>query len=196
MAMPVRTLTSLGLLLALLLVHLGGCAPRLAPAVPPGLALEPGRYIAAVYRNPDFTPIGVTYAVKPFSVEMARGVDPGTFQGLLQTELVQAMEANGLKLAPQGDATLTGVVQQVELRGKPLRFITGKICADLLVSGTISHQDQTLLAFQDRIHFTSPVNPGPPAPKEDELLLRQVAQTFAVHLLNELLLYWPPAAGK
>jgi hypothetical protein len=44
--------------------------------------------------------------------------------------------------------------------------------------------------------MSSPVNPGPPAPKEDELLLRQAARTFASHLLNEMLLYWPPAEGK
>jgi hypothetical protein len=27
-------------------------------------------------------------------------------------------------------------------------------------------------------------------------LLRQAARTFAIHLLNEMLLYWPPAEGK
>jgi len=43
---------------------------------------------------------------------------------------------------------------------------------------------------------SSPVNPGPAAPKENELLLRQAARTFAVHLLNELLLYRPLAEGK
>jgi len=26
--------------------------------------------------------------------------------------------------------------------------------------------------------------------------LRQAARTFAIHLLNEMLLYWPPAEGK
>jgi hypothetical protein len=193
--MPVRTCTSLGLLLALLL-PLCGCAPRLAPAVPPGLALEPGRYLAAVYRNPDFTPTGVTYAVEPFNVAEAQGVDPGSFQTLLQTELAQAMGANGLQLAPQGQATLTGVIQRLDLRGKSLRFLTGKISADLTVSGVINRRDETLFAFQDRIHLTSPLNPGPAAPREDELLLRQAARTCAVHFLNELLLYGRPAEGK
>ena len=193
--MSVRLCTSLGLFLALLL-HLCGCGPRLAPAVPPGLALEPGRYLAAVYRNPDFTPTGVSSAVEPFSVAQAQRVDPGSFQTMLQTELTQAMGANGLKVAPQGQATLSGVVQRVDLQGKSFRFLTGKIAVDLTVSGVISRGDETLLAFQDRIHLTSPVNPGPAAPREDELLLRQAARTCAIHFLNELLLYWPPAEGR
>jgi hypothetical protein len=84
----------------------------------------------------------------------------------------------------------------VALRGAALRFFRGKIDADLVVSGAITRGGDTLFAFQDRFRLSSPVNPGPPAPKEDDLLLRQAAQTFATHLLNELLLYGLPADGK
>ncbi len=82
------------------------------------------------------------------------------------------------------------------IQGRTLRFIRGKIDAALVVSASITRGGDTLFACQDRISMSSPVNPGPPAPKEDELLLRQAARTFAIHLLNEMLLYWPPAEGK
>ena len=111
-------------------------------------------------------------------------------------ELTRAWEANGLKLSPQGQTAVTGVVQYVALRGESLRWLTGKIGADLVVSGAITQGTETLFAFQDRFRLSSPVNPGPPAPKEDELLLRQAAHAFAAHLLNEMLLYWPSAEGK
>jgi hypothetical protein len=91
---------------------------------------------------------------------------------------------------------VSGVIQFVAVRGGLIRFLRGKIDANLVVSGAIIRQGGTLFAFQDRISLSSPVNPGPPAPKEDELLLRQAARIFAVHLLNELLLYWPTAEDK
>ncbi len=111
-------------------------------------------------------------------------------------ELNLAWRANGLKLSPQGDTVVNGVVQSVAVRGTALRFLRGKIDADLVVSAAITRGGDTLFACQDRISLSSPVNPGPPAPKEAELLLRLAARTFAVHLLNEMLLYWPPAEGK
>ena len=111
-------------------------------------------------------------------------------------ELTLAWRANGLKVLPQGDTVVSGVVQYVAVRGRAFRFLTGKIDADLVVSGAITRGGATLFACQDRISLSSPVNPGPPPPKETELLLRLAARTFAVHLLNEMLLYWPPAEGK
>ena len=87
-------------------------------------------------------------------------------------------------------------MQQVEIRGAPLRLLLGKITAQLTVSGAITRGNETLFAFQDRFSLSSPLNPGPPAPKERELLLHQAARTLAAHLLNELLLYWPEAEGK
>ena len=42
MTMRMRKRTFLGLVVALCLVGQWGCAPRLAPATPPGVALSPG----------------------------------------------------------------------------------------------------------------------------------------------------------
>ena len=196
MTMGMRKHTSAGLVVALCLVGLWGCMPRLAPATPAGVTLSPGRYLTAYYRAPDFTPAQATYVLTPFTVSTAQGVAADTFQGLLMEELTLAWRANGLKVLPQGDTVVSGVVQYVAVRGATWRFLTGKIDADLVVSGAITRGGDTLFACQDRISLSSPVNPGPPAPKETELLLRQAARTFAVHLLNEMLLYWPPAEGK
>jgi hypothetical protein len=168
----------------------------LAPATPAGVALSPGRYLTAYYRAPDFTPAQGTYALTLFPVETAQGVAADAFQGLFMEELNQAWRANGLKLSPQGDTVVNGAVQFVAIRGAAWRFLRGRIDADLVVSGAITRGNDTLFACQDRISLSSPVNPGPPAPKEDELLIRQAARTFAIHLLNEMLLYWPPAEGK
>ena len=143
-----------------------GCAPRLAPATPPGVALSPGRYLTAYYRAPDFTPAQATYVLTPFKVETAQGVAADTFQSLFMEELTQAWRANGLKLSDQGDTVVNGVVQFVAVRGAAFRFLRGKIDADLVVSGAITRGGDTLFACQDRISLSSPVNPGPPAPKE------------------------------
>jgi hypothetical protein len=186
----------LALVWALCLICLWGCVPRVPPATPPGVILQPGRYLTAYYRAPDFTPVQATYTLTPFSVVTSQGFPADTFQALFMQELTQAWQANGLKLSSPGDTVLAGVVQYVAIRGTTFRFLRGKIDADLVVSGAITRGDETLFAWQDRISLSSPVNPGPPAPKEDELLLRQAARTFATHLLNELLLYWPPAEGK
>jgi len=196
MTMWMRKLTSWGLVALLCLVGQAGCAPRLAPATPAGVALSPGRYLTAYYRAPDFSPAQAAYVLTPFRVETAQGVAADTFQALFMEELTLAWRANGLKLADQGDTVAEGVVQYVAVRGAAFRFIRGRIDADLVVSGAITRGGGVLFACQDRITLSSPVNPGPPAPKEDELLLRQAARTFASHLLNEMLLYWPPAEGK
>ncbi len=196
MTMGIRTLTSSGLAAALCLVCLWGCAPRLAPATPGGVVLSAGRYLASYYRAPDFDPAKGTYVLKAFPLETVQGVAPDIFQGLFMEELAQAWRANGLKIADQGDTSLDGVVQYVAIRGAALRFLRGKIDADLIVSAAITQGGEVQFACQDRISVASPVNPGPPAPKEAELLLRQAARTFATHLLNEMLLYWPTAEGK
>jgi hypothetical protein len=193
--MRMRKCTSLGLVLTLCLLGQWGCVPRVPPATPPGLTLTPGRYLTAYYRAPDFAPAQVTYVLTPFPVEMAQGT-PADVQDLFMQELDRAWRANGLKISLQGDTDLTGVIQYVAVRGAAFRFLTGKIDADLVVSGAISRDDVTLFAFQDRVSLSSPVNPGPPAPKESDLLLRQAVRTFAGHLLNEMLLYWPSAEGK
>jgi hypothetical protein len=196
MTMRMKKFTSWALAMILLLGGQAGCAPRLAPATPPEVALSPGRYLTAYYRAPDFNPAQAVYVLTPFRVDTAQGVAADTFQALFMEELTQAWRANGLKLSGQGDTAAGGVVQYVALRGAAYRFLRGRIDADLVVSGAITRGDETLFACQDRISLSSPVNPGPPAPKEDELLLRQAARTFAIHLLNEMLLYWPPAEGR
>jgi hypothetical protein len=186
----------LGLRLALILMLCNGCLPRLAPATPPGVTLQPGRYLSMFYRAPDFTPERAAYLLEPFSIGEAQGVSTQTFQTLLREELLRAWQANGLKVSPRGDAVLTGTVQYVALRGLSFRFITGKISADLVVSGALTRGGETLFAFQDRIHLNSPVKPGPAAPKEGELLLLEAARTLSAHLLNELLLYGLPVEGR
>jgi hypothetical protein len=183
-----------GAALALLLVW--GCATSSAPVLPGGIVLQPGRYVTASYRAPDFAADRTAYALEQFTVPAARGADPEAFQAELQAELARAFQANGLRLDPRSDAVLGGTATRLALRGTSLRFIFGRITADLTVEGRLSRGDEILFAFQDRISLSSPVNPGPSAPKEKELLLSQVARTCAAHLVNELLLYWPPEEGK
>jgi hypothetical protein len=191
--MGVKKPLSLGLL-ALVLAFSQACLPRPVPIVPPGVTLHPGRYIEESYRASGFAADQISYSFTPFTVVQAQGVSPDTFPSLLQTELTRAWEANGLKVAPQGDCVLSGTVQLVGVK-KTLRFLIGRISAELIVSGAIRRNEETLFAFQDRIHLTSPVNPGPSAPKESELLLQQVARTLTTHLLDEILLYWGTDAG-
>ena len=194
--MWIKRCTSLGLMAALTMMLIWGCAPRMTPTLMGDLALQPGRYVTASYRAPDFAANRTAYALEPFTVPAAQGADPEAFQAQLQAELSRAFQANGLKIDPVSDAVLSGTVPRLAIRGAYLRFIFGKITADLTVEGRVTRGPETLFAFQDRISLTSPVNPGSPAPKEKELLLNQAARTFAFHLLNELLLYWPVEEGK
>jgi hypothetical protein len=189
---------ALGLCLALLMVGGGSCVPQPLPPVS-GATLQPGRFLAGFFIAPGFVPERVTYNLEPFTVEEARRVDPANFQALLQEELAQAWEANGLKVkGPQGVYRVTGAVRLVNVKGTHLRFLTGRISARLEVSGVITQEGRTVFAFSDWVEVRSPVKPGSPAPKEQEILLRQAARTFVNHLLTELLLYRPPdseAAG-
>ena len=194
--MWIKRCTSLGLMAALTMMLIWGCAPRMTPILAGDLTLQPGRYLTASYRAPDFAANRTAYALEPFTVPAAQGVDPEAFQAQLQAELSRAFQANGLKIDPGSDTVLSGTVSRLAIRGASLRFIFGKITATLTVEGRVTRGAETLFAFQDRISLTSPVNPGPPAPKEKELLLNQAARTFAFHLLNELLLYWPAEEGK
>lgn len=183
---------ALRLCLALLMFSAGSCAPRPLPSPVSGITLEPGRFLEGYYRAPGFAPAKVTYALEPFVVEGARGIDPDAFRDLLQTELPQAWEANGLKLkGPKGACRVSGTVSQVRIEGTFLRFLTGKISARLEVAGAITREGRTLFAFSDRVQVNSPVNPGSPAPKEQELLLRRAVRVFVNHLLTELLFQGP-----
>ncbi len=73
--------------------------------------------------------------------------------------------------------------------GTRLRWLTGRLHASLAIAGTISRGEQVLFAFRDQVNVSSPLAPGPPAPREQELLLRQLARESIHHLLNELLLH-------
>jgi hypothetical protein len=172
-----------------------GCLPPRSAAPVSGVALQPGRYLEAFYQNPEFVPGREKYLLEPFNLELAGSKDSETFQAILQEELRRAWEANGLKLAETPEACrVSGTVHRMRLGGGRLRFLFGKIYADLSISGQITQGEKILFAFQDRIHITSPVKPGAAAPKETELLLRQAARTFAAHLLTEMLLQGLPAA--
>ena len=173
-----------------------GCAPRMTPILAGDLTLQPGRYLTASYRAPAFVANRTAYALELFTVPAAQGVDPEGFQAQLQAELSRAFQANGLKIDPASDTLVSGTVSRLAIRGASFRFIFGKITAELTAEGRVTRGAETLFAFQDRISVTSPLNPGPPAPKEKELLSNQAARTFASHLLNELLLYWPVEEGK
>jgi len=194
--MWIKRCASWGLMAALTIMLIWGCAPRMTPTLMGDVALQPGRYVTASYRAPDFAANRTAYALEPCTVPAAPGVDPEAFQAQLQAELSRSFQANGLKLDPGSDTVLRGTVSRLAIRGTSLRFIFGKISAELSVEGRITRGAETLFAFQDRISLTSPLNPGPPAPKEKELLLNQAVRTFALHLLNELLLYWPAEEGK
>lgn len=190
--------TSLGLITALVMAVAwlpGGCVPRPVPA-PAGISLGPGRYVTASYRAPGFEAGRTSYALKPFTVQVAQGVAPETFQLELQEELRRTLQANGLKVDPASATVLEGDVSRVAVQEASLRFITGKITVALTLDGQISRGQEILFAFYDRFTVTSPLNPGPPAPKERELLLNQAARTAAVHLMNELLLTGPPPTAS
>ncbi len=182
------------LFLILLWVASMGCRAHL-PAPPPGITLQPGRYLTAVFQAPEFAPDQTAYSLETFTVDASQGVEAGAFQTLFRTELARALEANGLKQETSQEACrLSGSVQLAALRGTRLRFIFGSISVELIVSGTITRGEEILFAFQDRVDITSPTRAGT-APKEVEILLRQAVQTLAVHLLNELLLRKLPPEG-
>ena len=180
-------------LLALALFLAAGCLAPPLPLSQDGVDLQQGRFLAAYYFAPDFVPDQVFYHLESFFLEEAQGVDPDAFRTQFHTALAKAWEANGLKLAARENACrLAGTVHRVSLRGAFFRFITGKISADLTVSGSITRNGEVLFAFRDRFSVSSPVNPGPPVPKEAELLLQQLCQAFAHRLLNEILLHGLP----
>jgi hypothetical protein len=185
---------SLGLLVLAILTG-GGCRGRALPVVIAGVTLQPGYYLKEYYCAPDFKPDQVTYALTPFTVARAAGIPPETFQSMLAADLARAFGANGLKVAPEGDCRLTGTVAEVQIKGTRFRFLAGQISAELTVSGSIIRGEQTLFAFRDRVQVASPINPGPQARREVELLLQQAAREFSSHLMDELLLHGAAAEG-
>ncbi len=167
-----------------------GCASYRLPPPPAGASLERGKFVQEFFLAPGFAPAQVSYALGPFTVDQARGVTPEAFVSLFRAELTRAWEANGLKLSDKKpDCRLAVTLHQVTVDSGSFRFFRGKISALLVVSGTISRDNRLLFAFRDRLSLDSPVNPGPPAPKESELLLKRISRELAHRLLNELLLH-------
>jgi hypothetical protein len=73
--------------------------------------------------------------------------------------------------------------------------LSGRLFASLTIAGTINRGEQVLFAFQDQINLSSPVSPGLAAPREQDLLLHQLAREAAHHILNELLLHGRTVSG-
>jgi hypothetical protein len=174
------------------LAILGGCGTRMLPAPPAdlaGLPMQPGRYVKESYLAPDFQADEVSYTLGAFTAAGADRTPADAFLKIFQDELARAFKAQGLKLAAGKDACLvTGTIEDLAVRGTRLRWLTGRVHAALALSGTITRGGQVLFAFRDQVSVSSPLAPGPPAPREQELLLRQLARESIHHLLNELLL--------
>lgn len=195
--MLIRLYAMAGLLLILALAGGGGCARCHLPPAPPAAALKPGHYVRDFFAVPGLRPEQLSCALAPFAVEEATGIAAEDFSTLLEEELAKAWAANGLKTAgPAPPCRLAGAVHRVALSGRGLRFLTGQISAQLVVSGSITQNGQVLFAFRDCLTLDSPVNPGPPAPMESKLLLRHLSRAFAHRLLNQLLLHGATADSK
>jgi hypothetical protein len=167
----------------------GGCASHRLPPPPAGLTFQPGNFVKEYFFAPGFAPAQVNYLLEPVIVEQTQGVAPETIADLFRAELTRAWQENGLKLSEKPPpCRLTLTIHQVSKRDH-LRFLRGKISAHLVASGTISRNGHTLFAFRDRLSLNSPVNPGPAAPKEAELLFQEISRELAHRLLNELLLH-------
>uniref|UniRef100_A0A7C3WL43 ABC-type transport auxiliary lipoprotein component domain-containing protein n=1 Tax=Desulfobacca acetoxidans TaxID=60893 RepID=A0A7C3WL43_9BACT len=168
----------------------GGCAARRLPPPPATVTMQPGNFVEDCFFAPGFIPTQGSYALGPIKVENSRGVAPETFVPLFLAEFKRAWEDNGLRLSDdKPDCRLTLTLHHLAVDSGRFRFLTGKISASLTASGVITVKDQVLFAFWDRLSLNSPVSPGPPAPKETELLLRRISRELAHHLLNELLLH-------
>ncbi len=174
----------------LAVLTVGACGPRLMlPAAPAGVPLQPGIYVKESYLAPGFKPEELSYILGDFTVTEASGASPELFLKIFQDELSKSWQAQGLKLGPgKNAATLSGTIQNLAVQGARLRWLTGRLQASLVIAGTITRGDQVLFAFQDALEVSSPMAPGPPAPREQDLLLRQLAREAIHHVLNELLL--------
>jgi hypothetical protein len=172
------------------LVLLGACGPRPLPPVLGGWPLEPGQYVKESYFAPGFKPENMTYSFSTFTVASADGAPAEVFVKIFQDELARAWQAQGLKLgAGKQAANLSGTIPALAISGVRRRWLTGRVHASLIISGELTHGGQALFAFRDQLSVNSPLAPGPPPPREQELLLRLLARETVHHLLNELLLH-------
>jgi hypothetical protein len=177
-----------GALALMVLILVTACAPGVQPAGSPGPPLKPGLYVSESYRAPGINPGNLTCFLEPFAGAAAHGPEE-TFSRLFQEELLRAWQTQGLNLGPsESPCRLSGVIHQLTIRGSRLRRFTGRLHARLVLAGALQQDDRVLFAFRDEVQASSPVAPGPAAPREQELLLRFLAREAANRLLNELLL--------
>jgi hypothetical protein len=177
--------------LAAFLAALGACGPLVLPPPPASLPLlQPGHYVRESYIAPDFKPEEVSYTFSVFTVAPGSDALADAFLKVLQDELVRAWQAQGLKMEQSKYvARVSGTIQHLSLKGARLRWLSGRLFASLTIAGIITRGEQVLFAFQDQINLSSPVSPGLAAPREQDLLLHQLARETAYHILNELLLH-------
>ncbi len=177
------------LLVLMVLILMGNCGPRTLPAAAGSVPRQPGRYVQESFVASDFNPAEVAYTFAAFPVEQGDRAPSEAFQNIFQEELLRAWQAQGLQVKPGGNSgRLAGVIHRLSLRGTRVRWLTGRIHASLSLSGTITFGDRVVFAFWDSLRVSSPVAPGPAAPREQELLLRRLAREAVHRLLNELLL--------
>ncbi len=182
---------------ALVLAALALCAcagPR--PGLVQEAALQPGRYVQQVYRSPELQPAAVAYTIEPQPVALAQGISVQEAARVFQEELVQALQANGLRVngGSQG-AVWTGNVERFAVAAPFWRFLSGRGQAQVAARGEIRRGPELLFAFYDAVTVNPAVNPRHRPPLETDLLARQAARRLAANVLNELLLPPRPEAG-
>ncbi len=182
-------------LLAISCLSVWGCAttPLLPAAMP---EWQPGRYVQYSHRSPDFDPTGLRYAVEPLPVDFSQGLSQAQASAIVQEELLQALQANGLKIAEaQPEAVLSGQVRRFQVASPAWRFFSGRGWARIEALVAIRQGQDIVFACQDQVTVNPAVNPRHRPPLERELLARQAARRLAANILNELLLF-PPLAAR
>lgn len=183
-------------LLAWGLAALCACAAA-RPGGGAGQDLEPGRYLQQVYRSPELQPAAMGYTVAPLPVVLAQGISAQEAATVLQEELLQALQANGLRVnRGNPDAALSGQVERFTVAAPLWRFLSGRGQAQVRVRGEIRRGQEVLFAFQDEVTVNPAVNPRHKPALEPNLLARQAARRLAMNLVNELLLPPRQAAGE
>lgn len=162
-------------------------AHRPMPVAAPGL--DRARYVQSAYRTPGFKPSAIEYLLEPLPVALTQGIEPEEAAQVFYEELVQAMQANGLRVNQgNAEAILSGQVERFTVASPVWRFLSGRGQAQLQVRGEIRRGQEVLFAFQDAVKVNPPVNPRYRPALEPNLLARQAARRLATNVLNELLL--------
>ncbi|MGQ9920057.1 MAG: hypothetical protein ACUVRZ_01880 [Desulfobacca sp.] len=167
------------------------------PVVGDGQWLAPGRYVQQVYRSPALSAASLEYTVAPLPVSFARGIGPAEAASLTQEELLQALQANGLRVNQDSpEAILSGQVEHFTVAAPLWRFLAGRGQARVRLRGEIRRGQEVLFAFLDDVTVNPAVNPRHQPAQEPNLLARQAARRLAMNLVNELLLPPQPTADR